>query len=102
MTENRSSRRTPRSTLSTQLFDLPSRSANSCCDIRRRLRQYATRRPIGWSSTTIPPLPPAYPSPVGSGSELVEQSHWLCAALSLPARNSVCNLQNALSLRNDS
>src|SRR2546421_237431 len=35
-TENLSSRRTPRSTLSTQLLDLPSRSAKTCWDIPRR------------------------------------------------------------------
>ncbi|MEU8372414.1 hypothetical protein AB0C22_04760 [Micromonospora sp. NPDC048894] len=51
--------RTPRSILSTQLFDLPNRSANTCCDNLRRPRQYATRRPTGNNSllsTTPPPV----------------------------------------------
>src|SRR5262245_2760129 len=98
MTENRSSRRTPRSTLSTQLFDFPSRSAKSCCDIRRRLRQYATRRPIGWSST-VPPLPPQVPVPHEVSPSSERQSHRLCATHRLRARISLCTLQNALSLR---
>ncbi|WP_167517318.1 hypothetical protein [Micromonospora orduensis] len=43
--------------MSTQLFDLRSRSANICCVIDRRTRQPATRRPIGNSSLLTPPPP---------------------------------------------
>ncbi|MEK8105072.1 hypothetical protein NKG94_07330 [Micromonospora sp. M12] len=46
-----------RSTLSTQLFDLRSRSASICCVIDRRTRHRATRRPIGRSSLLTPPPP---------------------------------------------
>ena len=54
MVENLSSRRSPRSTFSTQLFDMPSRSAKTWSVSFRRIRQYATRRPIGRSSTVTP------------------------------------------------
>ncbi|WP_460808737.1 hypothetical protein [Micromonospora zhanjiangensis] len=60
--ENLSSRRTPRSTLSTQLLDLPSRSASICWLICRLVRHCATRRPMGSSSSATPP------PPVGDGS----------------------------------
>ncbi|WP_406076024.1 hypothetical protein [Micromonospora sp. NBC_01638] len=58
MVDTRSKERTPRSTLSTQLFDFPNRSANDCCDNLRRTRRYATRRPIGTGS------PPTAPPPI--------------------------------------
>ena len=60
--DTRSSRRTRRSTLSTQLFDLPSRSANCCCVMFRRTRHCATRRPTGSSFTAGPSRSPQDPN----------------------------------------
>ena len=56
-----SSRRTPRSTLSTQLFDLPRWSANCYCVMFRRTRHWATRRPTGSSFTAGPSRSPQAP-----------------------------------------
>src|SRR5947207_1623222 len=89
-TENLSSRRTPRSTLSTQLLDLPSRSAKTCCDMRRRPRQYATRRPIGSSSTSGLLLRTA----LTCGSPGGATSHTLCGTDAREASSvPECNLQ---------
>ena len=52
--ESRSALRSPRSTFSTQLLDLPIRSAKTAWVSFRRRRQYPMRRPISRSSMPKP------------------------------------------------